>query len=164
MKQKIKIFSFLLLCIITLSLLNSCENESTCSSKIFKGNTEEEIFIISENDSLNIVIEQAYSYLNNDTIHQTVKYSEDKSEVVKLNLFVSYESYHEIPEFIKLVDNYRDTIFIWFSIRDKINKLSKINSILEVECTPIVEASVIDSIHIEFSESKNVSIIEKYGE
>ncbi len=164
MKGKIFKICLLSFSIGILFLLTNCENETTCGGKVFKGSAEGEIYIISENDSIIIVLEQAFSYPKNDSINKIVHFVTDNSEVIKMNFFVRYESYNENPEFIKEVDSYGDTIFVWFSIREKFKKLSKTNSIVEIECSPIIESSVIDSVLVEIGANKTVNIIEKYSE
>ena len=146
-----------------LLLFISCENESTCGGKAFRGNAEEEIYLISTADSVVVILEQAFSYPQNDSITSVSHFIKSDSNVIRLKLFVHYESYREIPHFYKDVDSYGDTIKIWFSIREQFNKLSKSSSIVGIECSPIIEFSIIDSVHVFRGANKFVNIIEKYS-
>lgn len=164
MKKNIKITKSLFLGLCIIVFINSCETEQTGGGKVFKGSIVEEIFIIAERDTINIVLEQTIFNPTKDTIPKIHSGANNNSDVIEMHLFVSYESFNENPEFIKEVDNHSDTIFVWFSIKEKYSPLSKTNTILEIENSPIIESSVIDSIRIESSIFKNVNIIEKYLE
>ena len=153
-----------LLLFITMALLNSCDSDTTCGDDVYKGNLTDDLMIINNADTTNIVIEQIYFFnYSPDSIIYSYKVTEDSSDLIKLNLFVSYESYTKIADINKEINLYADTVFVWYSIIEKYsNTLMKNNSIVEIECSPFQERSRIDSIHVEVGKNKLVKIKSKY--
>lgn len=146
-----------------IALFNSCEPEETCRSNIYKDSFVDDLIIISNTDTTNILVEQLHFYnYSPDTILYSVR-EDGSSDLIKLNLFVSYESYSETPYINKDAIFNQDTVFVWYSIIDIYNNsLMKNNSVLEVQCSPPPERSRIDSIHVEIGKDKVVKIESKY--
>ncbi len=164
MKKLIKT-NLIFILLFSILLFISCKMETTCRGSVYKGRLVEDILIVSNLDTTNIIIEQSSPHGINlrDSIHSSFTMEEDSTDLIKLKLFVSYESHTKKPNMNKESTFYQDTVFIWYSIDEKYNTtLMKNNSILESECSPTIQYSRIDSIHIEVSKNKTVKLESRY--
>ncbi|WP_353678107.1 hypothetical protein [Rosettibacter primus] len=136
----------------------------TDDDRFYKGKYIDEIIIVNEADTSNIVIEQFESLpLSKDSIPYSFKEENNNSDLITLRLFVSYGSYSQTPKVIKEANMTMDTIYIWYASREKIYKtFYKNNSIIESIDAPKLEFITIDSIVIQKSINKVVNIFSRF--
>lgn len=156
-KMKIEITTVIVLVL----LLVACESPNTTGGgKSYEGKTIDEILITEKSDTLNIVFEYAQNFPDHrDTIPYSFLPIAGKNELVKFNLFVSYNSIKREPKINKEIIFSSDTVFIWYSYHEKlIENLPKSNFIVEMQNAPIVEYIFIDSINIECMKHKTINL------
>jgi hypothetical protein len=138
---------------------------NTDDGKFYKGKYSDEIIIIDEADTLNIVIEQFESLpLSKDNIPYSYNEDNSNSDLISLTLFVSYGSYSQTPKVFKEANKIIDTIYIWYASREKFNKtIYKKNSITEpAAMAPKLEYVTIDSISIQKSKNKVINLYSRF--
>lgn len=150
--------------IIVILLFQSCEMNNTDDDRFYKGKFTDEIVIVDESDTLNIVIEQLESLpIAKDSILYSYNEGNNNSDLITLKLFVSYGSYSQSPKVIKEANIISDTIYIWYASREKYNKLLyKNNSITESVTAPKLEYVTIDSILIYKTRNKIVNLFSRF--
>jgi len=150
-------------------LFQSCEMNDTDGNNYYKGNFIDEIFIVTESDTTNIMIEQFQKLpFQKDSISYSFEEEKDSSELIVLNLFISFGSYSQLPKVNKEAYSIMDTIYIWYDsyvwssgrdiFKNSLNKYNSNNLITEISSEPKLEYIVIDSIVIHKSKNKSVSL------
>ncbi|MBI5660844.1 MULTISPECIES: hypothetical protein [Ignavibacterium] len=169
MSINLKLFVIVFIFMIVVLALQSCEMNDIDGNKYYKGKFIDEIFIVKESDTINIIIEQFQKWpFQKDSIPYSFDEKKDSSDLIALKLFVSFGSYSQLPKVNKEVYSIMDTILIWYdsyvwiSGRDVLNKsLYKNHSdnlITDISTAPKLEYLIIDSIVIHKSIYKAVSI------
>lgn len=150
--------------IIVIFLFQSCEMNKTDDDRYYKGKFTDEIVIVDESDTSNIVIEQFESLpLSKDSIPYSYNEKNINSDLITLELFVSYGSYSQTPKVIKEANIISDTVYIWYASRERINKsFYKNNSITESFTAPRLEYVIIDSIVIQKNINKVVKLFSRF--
>ena len=159
-------FTFLALIII---LFQSCEKDDTDRNKYYKGNFIDELFIATQSDTTNIVIKQFQKLpFQNDSISYSFEEKNDSSDLITLELFVSFGSYSQHPKVNKEVNSIMDTIYIWYDsyvwnfdasvLNKSLYKHYSNNLITEISSEPKLEYILIDSILVHKSKYKVISI------
>ena len=128
-------------------LNNSCSDEHDLRD-YYQGTFDDEIVFTSTLDSTYIDVEQLAMVLNiKDSIPYSISNGSSLSDTIKLKLFVSFGSYDQNPKVIKETNQVNDSVYIWYSTRNKFYKsLAKSFSITEPEISPVVEFVSVDSI------------------
>ncbi|HEX3029354.1 MAG TPA: hypothetical protein VHT34_08640 [Clostridia bacterium] len=143
-------------------IFTSCtkENAEDDGSRFYEGNYTDEIAFKTPSGSVNIVVEQIplAPRLKENIPYSVIAASTDST---RLKLFVSYGNYYaEKPKVFLDVSRINDTVFIWYTNREKtFKRLQKTNSINSPEDIPKPAYIRIDSIAV-FSAS-NVNLLTK---
>ncbi len=140
-------------------LLITCDTQDDFP-KYYEGKLTDSITIISQSDTTNIMIEQLRLL---PVFRDSVPYSEEitipDSGTIRLKLIVSFGSYSERPGIVKQVNQIDDTVFVWYSNRDRISKqLLKDNTITVVNTSPRIEYVSIDSVFIQRNQNEKVNL------
>jgi hypothetical protein len=128
-------------------IISSCSDEDNYRD-YYQGTFKDEIEFTSALDSTNIVFEQLAIVLNiKENIPYSISNDSSLSDTIKFKLFVSFGSYDQHPEVIKETNQINDSVYVWYSTRNKFYKsLSKSFSISEPDISPVVEFVSVDSI------------------
>ncbi len=150
-------------------LFQSCEIDNTGGDKYYESNFTDELFIVVSSDTTNIVIEQFQKLpFQNDSISYLFEEKNDSSDLITLELFVSFGSYSQYPKVNKEVSSIMDTIYIWYDSyvwypdasyqNNSLYKNYSNNLITEISLEPKLEYIVIDSILVHKSNYKVISL------
>ncbi|MCZ7604007.1 MAG: hypothetical protein M5R37_14180 [Melioribacteraceae bacterium] len=150
-------------------LVQSCENDNTDRNKYYEGNFIDELFIVTQSDTTNIVIEQFQKLpFQNDSLIYSFEGKNDSSDLITLELFVSFGSYSQHPKVNKEVNSIMDTIYIWYDSyvwnpdasyqNNSLYKNYSNNLITEISLEPKLEYIVIDSILVHKSNYKVIRL------
>lgn len=154
-----KIYKALLtvLFLVVSLILFSCEIGSDDDlGEFYEGSFKDEVTFNINTDSSFIILEQlgVGSVIKQDVPFAIVK---DKSleDSIKLKMFVSYGSYSQFIKPIKERNLEKDSVFLWYSSRNKFNKaLSNSNSVTGIKKSPRLEYVSVDSVVIYKSGNK----------
>ena len=141
---------------------SSCSDENNFRD-YYQGTFNDEITFTSAIDSTYIVLEQLAIVLNiKENVPYSISNDSSLSDTIKLKLFVSFGSYDQNPKIIKEINQVSDSVYIWYSARNKIYKsLAKSFSISEPEISPLVEFVSVDSVVVYKAEMKYVKLISR---
>ena len=154
--------SFLLTVTISAVFLFSSCNTDDDLGEFYEGTFNDSVIIISESDTVNIVLEQGRTHFHKENIPYTIQTINENTDTISLKLFVSFGSYNQNPKPEKETKEVLDTFYIWYSMRSKMNKtLYKNNSITEVYTSPQIDYVTIDSIVVQKGENKIISFISR---
>lgn len=158
----------LFLIIISISL-HSCELETTDKGKYYEGKNVDELYIIIQPDTANLVIEQHRKLpIQKNNFTFSFKDKNDNSDLIILRLFSSFGSYSQKPQ-INIMANYvKDTVFIWYDsinwdfdnvvFDNSFNRNNSNNLLTEANPAPKLEFIIIDSIWVFKSKNKVISL------
>ncbi|WP_337873406.1 hypothetical protein [Ignavibacterium sp.] len=141
----------------------SCSEDTDGFGEYYEGTFSDEVVFNFIPDSSFIILEQLGIV---SRIKENVPYSieDDQSLIdsIKLKMFVSYGSYNQNPKVIKQTSQNNDSVYVWYSTRNKYYKtLSKSNTIAEVETSPKLEYVSVDSLVIYKAENKFIKFFSR---
>lgn len=148
---------------VVLFFFSSCSEETDGFGEYYEGTFSDEVVFNFIPDSSVIILEQLGIV---SRIKENVPYSieDDQSLIdsIKLKMFVSYGSYNQNPNVIKQTSQDNDSVYVWYSTRNKYYKtLSKSNTIAEVETSPKLEYVSVDSVVIYKAEKKFIKFFSR---
>lgn len=139
--------------------LFSCETATDDDlGEFYEGSFKEQVVFNLTQDSSFIILEQkgVLSVIKEDVPFAIVN-DQSLKDSIKLKMFVSYGSYNQFIKPIKEIHLEKDSVFLWYSTRNKFNKaLSKSNNITGIKTSPRLEYVSVDSVVIYKSESKYI--------
>jgi hypothetical protein len=154
-----------LIAFITVLLIFSSCDEDGGFGEYYEGNFNDQIILVNQSDTSNIIIEQPRMLFLKDSIPYSEEINNAIADSINLKLFVSFGSYNQTPRVVKETNKILDTFYVWYSTRDKIRKiLYKNNSITEVTTSPRLEYVSIDSIAIQKASNKVISLYSRLTE
>jgi hypothetical protein len=167
-KIKFKVYNIIPVLVVAIILLSFAIIIGSCSDEYdfrdyYQGTFSDEIAFTSALDSTYIVIEQWAMVLNiKDNIPYSISNDLSLSDTIKLNLFVSFGSYDQKPKVIKETNQVNDSVYVWYSNRNKFFKSpAKSFSISESEISPKVEYVSVDSIVVYKAEMKFIKLFSR---
>jgi hypothetical protein len=142
-------------------ILSSC-NADDDLGEYYEGTFNDSIIILSEADTVNIILEQARTQFQKENIPFSIETLSNNTDTIALKLFVSFGSYNENPNPVQELNEISDTFYVWYSLRNKAGKiLNKNHSIAEVNTSPRINYVSIDSVAVQRGTNKVVNFISR---
>lgn len=143
--------------------LSSCSEETDNFGEYYEGTFNDEVVFNFFPDSSIIILEQIGIVSKiKENVPYTIEDDQSLIDSIRLKMFVSYGSYNQNPRVIKQTSQDNDSVYVWYSTRNKNYKtLSKSNTITEVETSPKLEYVSIDSIVIYKAENKFIKFFSR---
>lgn len=149
LKKYFSVKCFLFAAVISLTcLIAACNTDNDKDfGAYYNGTFIDFVNILSESDTVNIVLEQLGSHFQKQNVPYT--FETNNNDTVKIKLFVSFGSYNQQPEPVKNVKQISDTFYVWYSLVSKTSKtINKSSTITEVSTSPKVSYVSVDSLVI----------------
>lgn len=149
--------------ILFFAFFNSCSEETEKFVEYYEGTFNDEIVFVLNVDSSNIILEQlGITSKIKENVPYSIENNQTLTDSIKLKLFVSFGSYNQNPSAIKQTYQDSDTVYVWYSTRNKNYKtLSKSNNITEVETSPKLEYLSVDSVVVFKTENKFIKFFSR---
>ncbi|KAF0151327.1 MAG: hypothetical protein FD143_1995 [Ignavibacteria bacterium] len=148
---------------MTLLLSLSCSEQTDKFGNYYEGQYNEDMLFYSPLDSVIIIFEQAEMPVK---LKENIPYStfnNAESDSIKLKLYISFGSYSQRPNTTKDIQFVDDTVYIWYSTRNKFYKtLSKDKSIISVATSPRPDYVSVDSIVVYKHVNKFITLFRGY--
>ena len=145
-----------ILVVAVLFLFSSCSEETDGFGEYYEGTFRDEVVFNFSPDSSIIILEQLGIISKiKEIVPYTIEDDQSLIDSIRLKMFVSYGSYSPNPTVIKQTSQDNDSVYVWYSTRNKYYKtLSKSNNITEVETSPKLEYVSVDSVVVYKAENK----------
>lgn len=156
-----KNYLLLILTISIIFLFSSCYTGDDLG-EFYEGTFNDSVTILSEPDTVNIVLEQGRTQFHKENIPYSIETLNNNTDTITLKLFVSFGSYNQNPKPLKEINKVSDTIYVWYSMRGKMSKtFDKDNTINKVNTSPQIDYVIIDSIAVQKGTNKVISFISR---
>lgn len=142
---------------------SSCSEETDSFGKYYEGTFRDKVVFNSIPDSSNIILEQLGIVSRiKENVPYTIENDRSLIDSIKLKMFVSYGSYNQNPNVIKQTYQNNDSVYVWYSTRNKYYKaLAKSNTVAGVETSPKLEYVSVDSVVIYKAENKFIKFFSR---
>ena len=129
-------------------LFYSCSEETDGFGEYYEGSFNDEIVFNFSPDSSIIILEQLGIISKiKENVPYTIEDDQSLIDSIRIKMFVSYGSYNHNPIVIKQTSQNLDSVYVWYSTRNKYYKtLSKSNNITAIETSPKLEYVSVDSV------------------
>jgi hypothetical protein len=143
--------------------LSSCSEETDKFGEYYEGTFNDEVVFNFFPDSSIIILEQIGIVSKiKENVPYTIEDDQSLIDSIRLKMFVSYGSYNQNPRVIKQTSQDNDSVYVWYSTRNKNYKtLSKSNTITEVEASPKLEYVSVDSVVVYKAENKFIKFFSR---
>jgi hypothetical protein len=142
---------------------SSCSEDADNFGEYYEGTFNDEVVFNFIPDTSIIILEQLglISIIKED-VPYTIENDQSLIDSIKLKMFVSYGSYNQKPNVIKQTYQDNDSVYVWYSTRNKYFKaLAKSNTVAGVETSPKLEYVSVDSVVIYKAENKFIEFISR---
>ena len=142
---------------------SACSKDIDGFGEYFEGSFNDEVVFNFSPDSAIIILEQlGITSKIKENVPYTIENDTSLIDSIKLNMFVSFGSYNRKPNVIKQISQHNDSVYVWYSTRNKYYKiLAKSNTVVGVETSPKLEYVTVDSVVIYKAENKFIEFISR---
>ena len=141
----------------------SCSEDTDDFGEYYEGSFNDEVVFNFSPDSSIIILEQLGIISKiKENVPYTIEDDQSLIDSIRLKMFVSYGSYNQNPKVVKQTSQDNDSVYVWYSTRNKYYKtLSKSNNIAEVETSPKLEYVSVDSVVVYKAENKSIKFFSR---
>jgi hypothetical protein len=144
--------------LVFLVLLVGCNENVPDLPPFYTLNFTDNINFTTSYDTVKIVLEKKFiPLISKDSIPYTIINSPLLSDSIKLKFFVSYGGYQKEPVVNKEISIKQDSVFIWYSLVNKIELFPlKSNGITKPNTSPRISYIFVDSVEIKKNPNKTI--------